>query len=360
MAAVVRYTIYSHADADGGIAALLLSWDLKQRFGSSIDVRIVPVDYGPPSPRGWFNRSLKLPCAVLDFALHPQLLMERSYAAMRRDPALRSIPCFWLDHHATGGQFAFLGPGDLRNFAPRELVAVWDTKATSTPGLMRSHRASIGLADETITRFETLIDYAEIIDGALYQSAAMAGDFSLPTVQLAALFASQHPSVSRRGLYRKLIADLQHERTIVSLSGLARDPVYQAIIDYEAHVAGDRREAYQRRATVSPSGRVAIFDFREDPAAWRGIGRFVPYELMPQAYWAVHISPKDSSGTCAITCGENPWCRPRISAALGDLFARRFGGGGHSYVAGGRIADQDAEAVRQLVAELDGLVDVSA
>ncbi len=360
MAATQSYTIYSHADADGGIAALLLAHDLRQRFGdllsSDQSIEIVPLDYSWPSGRKWFNRVLRLPCAVLDFALHPQLLMERTFTALRSAEASVALPCYWLDHHVSGGQFPGLTPSNVGQLVPKEVIAVWDTTAISTPGLMRTHYERIGLLRESVARYETLVDYAEIVDGALYPSAAMSSDVSSPPVQLAMLFGSQHPSLHKVRFYRKLLGDLAAAPTQEPLQALRNDPLYQAVLTYEAEQMGQRRLGYARVGRQDACARVAIFDFRLAPEAWCGMARFVPYDLAPQAHWAIHVSPPDASGWCSLTCGENPWCRPPAESvvSLGELFAQHFGGGGHSFVAGGKIRSDDKRSVDDLVARLEG------
>jgi hypothetical protein len=219
---------------------------------------------------------------------------------------------------------------------------------------MRTHRQAIGIRDGIIESFETLIDYAEIIDGALYQSASMAGDFDLPTVKLAALFSCSHPVVSSRRLYRRLVRQLGKTAGRDPLEVLAADPVYMAVIDHEARQYGRKREAYGRVMRPSPRGAVGIFDFSRDPSAWQGLGRFVPYELAPEAQWAVHVAPPGPLGTCAITCGQNPWNKPSVSIRLGEFFAAFFAGGGHDHVAGGEIRQGDSASLERLIGLLDG------
>jgi hypothetical protein len=99
-------------------------------------------------------------------------------------------------------------------------------------------------------------------------------------------------------------------------------------------------------------GNVAIANFVGETAN-EGLGRFLPYLLFPDVEYAVHVLPK-AKGMATVSCGINPWNKPktgdRAEKHLGNYFAAHFGGGGHAFVAGGKIQEAD-------VAEIDRLID---
>ncbi len=356
---VTRYKIYSHADADGAIAALLFREHLVREYGDSIAVEIEPVDYIPlgEDKQSWFETPLSLPCAVLDFALHPTLLLPRTCAGVSDHFKTIGLGCYWLDHHLSGGLVPFITPSNLAEHCPPDLTAIWDPKALSTPGLMRTHRSALKLRLDVLSEYEPLIDYSEIIDGALYQSAAHAHDFSSMAVKLAALFSCRHPALHVTRFYNQLIDHLTMHTprdTHAALSALDADPIYAALLQHEQNQLQAKRVSYSRIAQLADGDRIALFDFRNSPSGWKGLGRFVPYELMPQCHYAIHVEPPDEQGWSVISCGENPWNRPPQPAELGSFFACRYNGGGHKHVAGGKIKQHDTKALDELVSFLSG------
>ncbi len=356
---MTRYKIYSHADADGAIAALLFRAHLTREHGNSITVEIEPVDYAPrgEDKLSWFDAPLSLPCAVIDFALHPSLLLPRTYAGMSDEDKELGLGCYWIDHHLSGGQIPFITPLNIAEHCPPGLKALWDPKALSTPGLMRTHRSALNLREDVLSEFELLIDYSEIIDGALYQSAADAHDFTSMAVKLAALFSCRHPALHLTRFYNHLIDHLTihtpHD-THAALSALDADPVYAAMLQYEQTQLQAKRAAYSRVAQSADGDRIALFDFRNSPSSWKGLARFMPYELAPRCHYAIHLEPPDENGWSAVSCGQNPWNRPTQPVELGSFFASRYNGGGHKHVAGGKISKHDAKALEELVSFLSG------
>lgn len=80
-----------------------------------------------------------------------------------------------------------------------------------------------------------------------------------------------------------------------------------------------------------------------------GIGRFIPFVMHPEAKYAIHVFPKHK-GNATISCGINPWNKPESSDKhLGNYFAKHFDGGGHSFVAGGRVPEDQIEKIEELV-----------
>ncbi|MCA2959266.1 MAG: DHH family phosphoesterase [Silvanigrellales bacterium] len=347
------YHIYSHADADGGIAAALFARHVLDTYGAhgwKVDVH--PVNHGP-SQNDWSLKDIQWPCAILDFTLHPLLLSERFHA--RRQNALARLggdetkvpPCAWIDHHPTGSSYPFLTAENASEILPGVLT-LWDVDAISTPGLLRTHHVRLGLPRALIETYEEIIDHAEIIDGALYATAEAAHDFASPTVRLQTLFSSSHPCVDRNSLYRQIVRALIREARLEAL--FDTDPIYAGLLDYEQRLHARQLTAYAR--VTRREGNVAIANFVGETAN-EGLGRFLPYLLFPDVEYAVHVLPK-AKGMATVSCGINPWNKPktgdRAEKHLGNYFAAHFGGGGHAFVAGGKIQEAD-------VAEIDRLID---
>lgn len=358
----VRYTIYSHADTDGAVAAALLFSHLRATFGAELDLVVRPVDHTTPDSArggGWSMMALSPPCAVLDFSLHPSLLAERFGAA---HPALEGrggtpLKSYWIDHHETGSPFSFVTPSELDRYFSQSVCAVWDPAASSTPALMRREASRLGIDSALLDRFSYAIDVADIVDAARFESPAAAHDFGEFSVRLQHLITSRHPLVHRDRLYCRLVEGLVALAERVDASPVDsslgwhslvdQDPIYAALLEHEERQLNRRRQAYQQ--VLRCEGQVVVCDFREREQLWCGLGRFVPYELVSEAAYAVHIAPANRSGECAVTCGVNPW-RPQTSGLnLGHYFARSLSGGGHAYVAGGKISKGDSAAIDRLV-----------
>lgn len=345
---IERYNIYSHADADGGIASAIFARHLKQLpNGSNMEICVHPVNHGPDQ-QDWSLTELNYPCAILDFSLHPSFLTEKFFNLAGEPSAdLNKGPgCYWIDHHPTGAGVGFLTPENCQQYLPH-VKCLWDVKAKSTPGLLRKHHETLGIARSLIEEYENLIDQAEIIDAAMFANPESAHDFSSESVKLQSLFSSTHPSIDRNALYRNMVSQLIRSPDIPEL--LTSDPIYQAILDYEQDLVTRQKKLYATKTVVSH--KIAISNFMNWPAQenFPGMGRFIPYLLFPDILYAIHIQP-NKSGMSSISCGINPWNKPQKSEKhLGNYFATHFGGGGHAFVAGGRITTREGHKIDELV-----------
>lgn len=341
------YHIYSHADADGGIASAIFGRFLKGLLqGRELQIKIHPVNHGPEQQE-WTRTELKYPCAILDFSLHPALLTDKFFL---RPEATHShcekLSCYWIDHHPTGSGMPFLTPENCNQYLSH-VVSLWDINAISTPGLLRSHHTQLGIPAALIEEYEELIDLAEIIDGALFANAESAHDFSSDAVKLQTLFSCNHPVVDNGLLYCKLVEQLMQSPSVDQL--MLSDPVFHALIDHERTQVLRQRRLYERKTIVSQS--VSISHFFDWPTGeqFPGMGRFIPYLLYPDIHYAVHVQPP-KNGIASVSCGINPWNKPSSDEKhLGNYFATHFGGGGHAFVAGGRITANEIHKIDELV-----------
>ncbi len=348
------HTIYAHADTDGAISALLLKAQLLENHGPDFRVLVCPVDHGGGQVSPWSTRQLQMPCSIVDFSLHPSFLSEKIMAAVLAGGQAfakeGSHCCYWIDHHATGAPYAFLTPENVQGYLPGAVLACWDPQASSTPALMREKRELLGLSETLLERYEYLIDMSDIVDSASYLSAADAHDHSQFSVRLRCLFSTNHPCVDRGALYVRFVDELLKVEDGEFGRAFDADPLFEAVIVNEERVHHRRMVAY--RGCSQQVGNVAVCDFRGKPDAWLGIGRFVPYELFPECTHALHVAPPKESGYAAVTCGENPWNRGGSALHLGEYFAAHFGGGGHAFVAGGRMQPDSDELLERLIGEL--------
>jgi hypothetical protein len=346
-----RYQIYAHADADGGIAAAIFSRFIAQQIHpNQIEIEVHPVNHGPDQ-QDWCLTEIKYPCAILDFSLHPAFLTEKFFSGTS-DSLLKgknNVGCYWIDHHPTGAGIPFITPENCQSMLSN-VTSLWDVEATSTPGLMRKHQKQLRLPSSLIEEYEELIDLAEIIDAALFADAEAAHDFSSDSVKLQTLFSATHPAIDRTRLYRALVTQLTRSPSVSDLMG--SDPIYQAVVEYEKSLVAEQKRIYAK--TTKLNGKVAITDFTQwNPQnSFAGMGRFIPYLLNPDILYAIHILPP-KNGISSISCGINPWNKPKkFEKHLGNYFATHFGGGGHAFVAGGRLSTRETKKIDELVSFL--------
>lgn len=347
-----KYHIYSHADADGGIAAAIFSRFIHQKYGKyDWDVEIHSVQHGNKHGE-WHLQAIAWPCAILDFTLHPSLLNDRFFIQGKQTAGIakdeKHIPsCYWIDHHPTGSNFPFLNSENLDTMLP-SVISKWDTHAISTPGLLRTHREELGIPHRLLKEYEEFIDLAEIIDGALFANGQAAHDFSTPAVKLQTLFCPSHPLVDKQALYKKLVQQIWKNPSVEDL--FDTDPIYAALIAHEQNEFYKHLHAYQKVSKLK--GKVAYTNFIQSKH-YSSMGRFIPYLIYPESQYALHVMPKGKE-EASLSCGINPWNPPKNQTKhLGNYFAQYFSGGGHAFVAGGKISLSKLEMLEQLIDHLN-------
>jgi hypothetical protein len=339
------FFIYSHADADGGIAASIFLRHL-QICHPDWKGQVVPVNHGQGQGE-WTLKEIHWPCAILDFTLHPALfssrfLTKRDQFVAKNPQAIPPTP-YWIDHHPTGSSYQFLNSKNLPEFLPG-VKCKWDISAISTPGLFRTHHEELGFSRALIEEYEGYIDLAEIIDGALFVDAEAAHDFQSLPVKLQTLFNPSHPSIDKNKNYKRLVEFISKNSNPADI--FSCDPIFKAIVLYEEKMFSRQLSSY--RIVAKKIGNTAVAHFKEG-MPYEGLGRFLPYMIFPDAQYGLHVLPKQK-GFCSVTCGINPWNKPKSDEKhLGNFFAKNFSGGGHSFVAGGKIAENDTESVNKII-----------
>jgi hypothetical protein len=252
---------------------------------------------------------------------------------------------WWFDHH----QSAFLTPEDQRDFeagqadGSQRMRKFFDPNYVSCTSLI----ADIGRIDfgfDTAPLME-LIKWADIVDGARYESAKAAVEMAEPAMKLTMVIESS----SDNNLVPRLIPlltemTLQHvlDRGFVrELLGPLMDRHWAAL------------ELIKQRATVDKG--VVTFDITDRPT--EGYNKFIPYYLHPDATYNVGLSK--SSFRVKVSVGTNPWTHLAASELVNlAAICERYGGGGHARVGAISFApdreDDARKAVGEIVAELRG------
>ena len=250
---------------------------------------------------------------------------------------------WWFDHH----QSAFLTPEDQKDFeagqadGSQRMRKFFDPNYVSCTSLI-ADIAQVNFGFDTAPLLE-LIKWADIVDGARYESAKAAVEMAAPAMKLTMVIES----ASDNTLVPRLIPLL----TEMSLQQVLDQDFVQVLLGplMERHRAA--LELIKQRATVEQG--VITFDITDQPT--EGYNKFIPYYLYPEATYNVGLSK--SSFRTKVSVGTNPWTS-RAPSELVNLaeICERYGGGGHARV--GAISfppdreDEARKAVGEIVAEL--------
>lgn len=250
---------------------------------------------------------------------------------------------WWFDHHLS----AFLTPEDHENFlacqrdpecAGRKFFDPTYTSCTSYLAHIAQTRFGFNTAPVA-----DLIYWANIVDGALYESPEAAVEMAAPAMKLTLIIeATQDPQFIPR-----LIPLL----TELPLSEVLEQPFVSSLLpplleQHQKSIALIRERAEYRDGTI-------FFDISDH--LLEGFNKFIPYYLYPQATYSIGLSK--SSFRTKVAVGSNPWtkARPEEMVNLAQV-CERYGGGGHARV--GAISfspdrsDEAREAAKVIVAEL--------
>jgi hypothetical protein len=250
---------------------------------------------------------------------------------------------WWFDHH----QSAFLTAEDQSRFdagqadGSQRMRKFFNPNYISCTSLI-ADIAQVNFGFNTAPMLE-LIKWADIVDGARYESAKAAVEMGEPAMKLTMVIESS----SDNTLVPRLIPLL----TEMSLQQVLDQSFVQTLLGplMERHWAA--LELIKQRATVERG--VITFDITDQPT--EGYNKFIPYYLHPDATYNVGLSK--SSFRTKVSVGTNPWTKKHPSELVNlAAICERYGGGGHARV--GAISfppDREAEArkaVGEIVAEL--------
>jgi hypothetical protein len=252
---------------------------------------------------------------------------------------------WWFDHHLS----AFLTPQDQQNFLECQRDPdcaghkFFDPNYTSCAGFL-AHVAATRFGFDTAPVAE-LIRWADIVDGALYESPKAAVEMAAPAMKLTLIIeATQDP-----GFIPRLIPLL----TEMTLEEVLSQPFVAGLLPPLLERHREALELIKSRAD-SREGTV-FFDNTDYPL--EGFNKFIPYYLHPEATYSIGLSK--SSFRTKVAVGSNPWTKadPEKMVNLAQI-CERYGGGGHARV--GAISfppdqgDRARAAAAEIVAELRG------
>jgi len=219
---------------------------------------------------------------------------------------------WWFDHH----QSAFLSPEDRAHFEQSTSnKKFFDPDFRScTKFLATIAETRFGFNPEPVA---DMIEWADIVDGALYDSPEVAVSMSEPAMRLTMVIEStQDP-----GFTPKLIPHLANQ----SLRDVLAEPFVAELVPplLERH---QRSIEIIRKHSECKDGTI-YFDVTDYDL--EGYNKFVPYYLHPESVYSVGLSK--SSFRVKVSVGSNPWTHALNMSNLAKI-CERYGGGGHARV----------------------------
>ena len=243
---------------------------------------------------------------------------------------------WWFDHHES----AFLTPEDEAHFRA-------DTSGTKFLDPSRKSCTEF-IADIASSRFgfnpeplHSLVHWAHIIDGALYESPAQCVELKEPALQLMQVIEADPDDNFIEQLIRQLVD--QPLEVVASSEEVQRR--FRPI--QEQHLA--TLEAVRRKAVFAD--RVVRFDLVDE--GYEGFNKFIPYYLYPDTTYSVALTR--GSVRTKISVGSNPWAPVPRTHNIAKI-CERYGGGGHAVVGAISFRPDEVErariALQEIVTEL--------
>lgn len=238
---------------------------------------------------------------------------------------------WWFDHH----QSAFLSAEDAEHFRRDDSGRKrFDPGYKScTKFIAHYAAANYNYAPQDL---QDLVHWADVVDGAQYDTVEDAVELRLPATRLTLVIESAKGS----DIVQQIIRHMQR----MPLAEIVRQPEVQELYQplYEKH-----RQSIDiiRRKAVSDAG-VVYFDLVSE--GLDSYNKFIPYYLHPEATYTVSVSV--SSFRTKVSVGSNPW-RKEIDHNLATI-CERYGGGGHARVGAISFPIGEYEAARRAAAEI--------
>jgi len=311
---------------DGACSASLFTRFHRECIGtaSSFDYHGLVHRAGALFEEGWFDPAGEN--AIVDFKYSPSPRVT-----------------WWFDHHLS----AFLTPEDEAHFRAGQADGSTAMRYFFDPSYMSctswiAHIASTKFGMDVAPLAE-LIKWADIVDGAKYESAQAAVEMAAPAMKLTMVIESAQESA----LVQRIIPLL----TEMSLQEVLDQPFVQDLLGplLERHWASVeliRNRSHCERGVIT-------FDITDQPT--EGYNKFIPYYISPEGVYNVGLSK--SSFRTKVSVGTNPWTtKPANELANLAAICERYGGGGHARV--GAVSfpvdreDDARKAAEEIAAEL--------
>jgi hypothetical protein len=244
-----------------------------------------------------------------------------------QDPRLT----WWFDHHAS----AFQLPGDEAHFrADATGRKFYDPAAKSCAKF---------LADTVAARFgfdpqplAELIEWAEIIDGALFPDAQMAVELKQPALRLMTWIENnRQPALADRFIQDLITRPLDQ----IAADPYVTEPLAEILAQHHKNI-----DAIGQVARVDKG--VVHFDVADQNIG--AFNKFITYYLFPEARYSVGVT---LGARAKISVGSNPWSTAPRTHKINEI-CERYGGGGHPVVGAVSLPKTELPRARQIAAEI--------
>jgi hypothetical protein len=219
---------------------------------------------------------------------------------------------WWFDHHES----AFLTRDDQEHFEQQQ-----STRKFYDPDYRSCTKFLAMIAEQRFgfnpAPVKDLIDWADIIDGALYSDPQTAVEMREPAMKLTMIIEATQDAT----LIPRLIPLLAEK----PLAKIVEQPFISELIPPLMDRHRRSIEILRERA-VCTDGTI-YFDLTDHEL--EGYNKFIPYYLHPGCTYSVGLSK--SSFRTKVSVGSNPWApaEPKVNLAK---ICERYGGGGHARV----------------------------
>jgi hypothetical protein len=245
---------------------------------------------------------------------------------------------WWFDHH----QSAFLTPEDAEHYKlTRTEKKLYDPSYKSCTAFIHDvARDNWGFSAPDL---DSLVKWANVVDGALYTDAKTAVELGEAAMKLTLVIEGSKGS----DMVQKIIGYMQE----MPLEEIVAQPEVQALFRplWERH----QRSIDMIRERARQEDGVVTFDLTGYDL--EGYNKFIPYYLYPTSVYTVAVSP--SSFRTKISVGSNPWALVEPKHNLATI-CERYGGGGHARVGAISLApgalDEARRVAREIVEVLKG------
>jgi hypothetical protein len=243
---------------------------------------------------------------------------------------------WWFDHHES----AFLTPADAEHYERQQ-----SNKKFYDPDFKSCTKFMATIAEQRFgfnrAPLQELIEWADIIDGALYEDPKTAVELAAPATKLTLVIETSRDA----DFVPRLIPLLASKPLAQILDEPWIAPLIPPLLKRHQQVMEIMREH-----TECKDGTV-FFDVTNDEM--EGYNKFIPYYLHPECTYSVGLSK--SSFRVKVSVGSNPWAPQPPTVNLAKI-CERYGGGGHARV--GAISFEPGQferaraAAHEIVAEL--------
>ncbi len=252
-----------------------------------------------------------------------------------QDPRLT----WWFDHHIS----AFQQPGDEAHFrADSSGRKFYDSTARSCARfLARTAAEKFGFDMGPV---KELVDWAEMIDGALFPNPQMPVELKEPALRLMTWVENNRdPALSERfimDLVSRPLGDIAREPYVT-------EPLAPILVQHAVNIETVRKEARLDKGVV-------VLDLAEHGVA--SLNKFIVYYHHPDARYAVVVLATDNR--IKISVGSNPWSATPRTHNIAAI-CEKYGGGGHPVVGAISVPHEKLDQARTIAREVIDLLQSS-